>query len=207
MKCTDISALCLLDNLPIVSCDVRHHYVGRNKFQIDRKIRLKTKTSSCWPSFLTSSNDAEETVYIVQSFSLFCIMIILVLWLRWHENSLFDLSIFLLDKLQLSVLSFIIIPQLFVIVSSIYCFIYLVSVFKCKLFELSWLLYISKMEIATTYLGHPTIDCYVRYKNTACPSVTESRFFRVCKLYFDKMKAYNAEIFTECVSLVPLHIQ
>jgi hypothetical protein len=39
----------------------------------------------------------------------------------------------------------------------------------------------------------------------ACPSVTESRFFRMISLYFNQMEIYKAEIFTKYVNLIPLH--
>jgi len=39
---------------------------------------------------------------------------------------------------------------------------------------------------------------------TACPSVTESRFFRVSILYFTQIEIYQAEVFTEYITLSPL---
>ena len=41
---------------------------------------------------------------------------------------------------------------------------------------------------------------------TACPSVTESRFFSLSFHYFNVMKWSKAEVLTDCVTQVPLHM-
>jgi hypothetical protein len=85
---------------------------------------------------------------------------------------------------------FVVIQKLFVIVSSIYYFIHLVSgrildeqhwgntiwyffliLLKWKSYKLNLTVYIVKVKIVTTYFFHSTIDCNSRYINKEIPLI------------------------------------